>query len=207
MQGLDDYLLLYVMVFVYLQLKFPPQHFDIQHPIRHCWQNGGGEYMRNLYKNKWFSVVEMADRIWVAEPGNPAVAILTWGSHLLFVRIDRRLHGLSMELPRGGSEGDESAIETAARELLEETGYRVQPEHARVIGHLVPNSGRDASKVSVVEFDFSTCNAEFTGKTDGECLGCYWINRYEIQSMIRDGLITCGITLSALNVWLSKTAH
>ncbi len=48
------------------------------------------------------------------------------GEHSYVVAIKEFRHGmsrLSLELPGGGPEGDESPLEVAKRELLEETGY------------------------------------------------------------------------------------
>ncbi|WP_339028248.1 NUDIX hydrolase [Bradyrhizobium symbiodeficiens] len=62
----------------------------------------------------------------IAEPGYVVVLAVTPDAHLLLVRQYRpAIERFSLELPAGMVDADEDPLETARRELLEETGYSV----------------------------------------------------------------------------------
>jgi 8-oxo-dGTP pyrophosphatase MutT (NUDIX family) len=55
------------------------------------------------------------------------------------------IESFTWELPAGTVDADESAVEAASRELMEETGYPSRKVHA--LGTFAPCSGRLANKV------------------------------------------------------------
>ncbi len=62
----------------------------------------------------------------IAEPGYVVVLAVTPDAHVLLVRQYRpAIERFSLELPAGMIDADEDPLETARRELLEETGYSV----------------------------------------------------------------------------------
>lgn len=64
-------------------------------------------------------------RDWVAHPGAVVVLPLLDDDHLVMIRNERFAVGKTLwELPAGTLEKNEPPIETAQRELIEETGYR-----------------------------------------------------------------------------------
>ncbi|QAY73224.1 NUDIX hydrolase [Agromyces protaetiae] len=87
---------------------------------------------RVAYENRWIRVVE--DEVvrpdgetgvyGVVEVRNPAVFVVavTDADEVLLVTIDRHTVGSSIEVPAGGSDGEDLRV-AAERELLEETGY------------------------------------------------------------------------------------
>jgi 8-oxo-dGTP pyrophosphatase MutT (NUDIX family) len=98
---------------------------------------------RTVYENQWIRVREDI----VETPGgaqgvygvmtvhHPAVFVvaLTDNDEVLLVDVDRHTVGPSLEVPAGGSDG-EDPIAAARRELLEETGHRA--EHWLPLGTL-----------------------------------------------------------------------
>lgn len=90
---------------------------------------------RVAYANPWIRVVE--DEVvrpdggvgiyGVVEVLNPAVwaVALTDADEVLMVTVQRYTVGASLEIPAGGSDGQDPAV-AAARELAEETGYAAE---------------------------------------------------------------------------------
>lgn len=85
---------------------------------------------RTTYENRWISVREdevigpAGDGIYgVVAMRHPAVFVVAIDNHdrVCFVEVDRYTTGLSLEVPAGGSDG-EDLLDAAKRELLEETG-------------------------------------------------------------------------------------
>lgn len=87
---------------------------------------------RVAYQNPWIRVVEDevvrpdgGEGIYgVVEVRNPAVwaVALTEADEVLMVTVQRYTVGESLEIPAGGSDGQDPQV-AAARELVEETGY------------------------------------------------------------------------------------
>ena len=91
---------------------------------------------QKIYQNQWFSLRE--DQ--VISPGgeksiygvvetSPAIAIVPLTSKLetyLVGQYRYPLNTYSWEVPEGGADPDESNLEAAKRELIEETGLRAQ---------------------------------------------------------------------------------
>src|SRR3954447_14265163 len=87
---------------------------------------------RTVYENRWIEVVE--DTVVRPDGGtgpygvvtvrHPAVFVvaLTPDDEILLVTVDRHTVGTSVEVPAGGTDGEDPEV-AARRELLEETGY------------------------------------------------------------------------------------
>lgn len=88
---------------------------------------------RTVYENPWIRVVEdqvtrpdgSAGIYGVVELHHPAVFVvaLTAARELVLVTVDRHTVGPSIEVPSGGSDGQDPRV-AAERELREETGLR-----------------------------------------------------------------------------------
>ncbi len=90
---------------------------------------------RDVYENQWIRVRE--DTVVRPDGGHgiygvmtvrqPAVFVvaLTDDDEVLMVDVNRHTVGPSLEIPAGGSDG-EDPLAAARRELLEETGYRAE---------------------------------------------------------------------------------
>ncbi|MFB8892577.1 MULTISPECIES: NUDIX domain-containing protein [Microbacterium] len=85
---------------------------------------------RTTYENRWISVREdevtgpAGDGIYgVVEMRHPAVFVVAVDEQdrVCFVEVDRYTTGRSLEVPAGGTDGEEPLV-AAKRELLEETG-------------------------------------------------------------------------------------
>lgn len=87
---------------------------------------------RTVYSNRWITVEDQqvtmpdgrAGQYGVVTMVNDSVFIVavTDADEILFVDIDRHTVGRTLEVPAGGTDGDDP-LDAAQRELLEETGY------------------------------------------------------------------------------------
>ncbi|GAA1056083.1 hypothetical protein GCM10017608_12610 [Agromyces luteolus] len=103
---------------------------------------------RTVYENPWIRVVEDdvvrpdgTEGIYgVVEMRHPAVFVvaMTDADEVLLVTVDRHTVGRSIEVPAGGSDGEDPLV-AARRELVEETGF--EAEHWREIGAMSALNG------------------------------------------------------------------
>ena len=165
-----------------------------------AWQTEGS---RTVYENPWISVREDA----VIGPGgsgiygvvtmrHPAVFIVAVDDHdrICLVTLERYTTGHSIEVPAGGSDGEDPLV-AAQRELREETGLQatewtplgtmnalngvtVAPEHV-FLAQGLSASGRDARSEEGID-DVS------------------WVPFDEVLRMIADGRISDGETVAAI---------
>ncbi|KUO86808.1 MAG: hydrolase [Thermoproteus sp. JCHS_4] len=85
-----------------------------------------------IYRGRKFSLVRRARNVggrlawgeYLVHPGAVAVLALVDGEALLVRQFRGALGGRTLEIPAGTLEPGESPEETAARELVEETGYK-----------------------------------------------------------------------------------
>ncbi|KRC60733.1 NUDIX hydrolase [Agromyces sp. Root81] len=103
---------------------------------------------RTVYENRWITVTEDVvvrpdgtDGIYgVVEIRNDAVFVvaMTDDDEVLLVTVDRHTVGSSIEVPAGGTDGEEPLV-AARRELLEETGH--EAAEWREIGRMTALNG------------------------------------------------------------------
>jgi 8-oxo-dGDP phosphatase len=160
---------------------------------------------RIAYENPWIQVVE--DQVigpdgapglyGVIEVRNPAVFIVAVNDagEVLFESVDRHTVGLSLEIPAGGSDGEDLLV-AAKRELYEETGYIA--ERWRSIGSMNALNGlcRAAERVFLAQ----GLSRDATG-TDATAEGIShvrWVPWLEVLHMVETSEITDGETVASL---------
>jgi ADP-ribose pyrophosphatase len=142
----------------------------------------------------------IAVREWVAHPGASVVIAQLDNGNILFERQFRYpLRRIFIELPAGKIDRDEHALDTAKRELREETGYRAR--HWRHVGVLHPCIGYSNERIEI----FLAQGLSFVGAglDDEEFLEVHEMSLADAMLAIRDGEITDAKTISAL-LWADK---
>lgn len=139
-------------------------------------------------------------REWISHPGAVvAIAVLDNGK-LLFERQFRYpLKRVFLELPAGKIDPGEHILDTARRELREETGYKAKTW--RHLGTMHPCIGYSDERIEI----FLAHGLTFVGHAPdhGEILEVVEMSLADALLAVRDGEITDGKTISAL-MWADK---
>ena len=139
-------------------------------------------------------------RILSNSEGDGAVAVVVDESRVLFIEAERPAIARRLwELPRGQADtADGSALATAARELLEETG--LVAIETRLLGQIWAESGLSGDAVNVVLIRVDPravpAAAEYTALR--------WIEMNGIGHEIADNQVRDGISIAALALAWSK---
>ena len=121
---------------------------------------------------------------------------------IVFARIARYATGTDeWELPAGGIQKDESILEAAEREVLEETGY-TSSKH-RLIYSYYPMNGNANMQFHIVQCKAGQRVGDFDANEVSEV---QWFTKDEVRQMLRDKAVTDGFTLTALLLWLLEEA-
>lgn len=166
---------------------------------------------RVVYENAWIRVREDAvvrpdgsDGIFgVVELQRPAVFVvaLTDADEVVLVTIDRHTVGRSLEVPAGGTDGEDPLV-AAQRELAEETGFAAR--EWRRVGAVNALNG----VCRAPELVYLACGLEpapgFHGDAGDSARaeeGIASVRRVpvaEVLDLVRDGTVTDGETIAAL---------
>ncbi len=141
-----------------------------------------------------------AVREWIAHPGAAIVIAVLDNGKLLFERQFRYpLRRIFLELPAGKIDGGEHALDTAKRELREETGYKAR--NWRHISTLHPCIGYSDERIEI----FLAHGLSFVGHglDDEEFLEVIELSLADALMAVRDGEISDGKTITAL-LWAEK---
>ena len=142
-----------------------------------------------------------ATREYIVHPGAVVILALLGNGNLLFERQFRYPVGkVFLELPAGKIDPGEDILETARRELQEETGHCAA--NWRRLGVLHPCIGYSNERIEIFLAREVTCLG--TPRLDpGEFLDVVELSPAAAQEAVWDGEITDGKTIAAL-YWLNK---
>ncbi|MBD7957009.1 NUDIX hydrolase [Microbacterium sp. Sa4CUA7] len=160
---------------------------------------------REVYRNRWIRVREddvtgpAGDGIYgVVEMRHPAVFVVAVDADDLvcLVEIDRYTVGVSLEVPAGGSDGEDPLV-AAQRELAEEAG--VSAAHWQEIGGMTALNGiaEAPEHVFLARGIEALADAAHTQAEEG-IRAVRWVPFGEAVAMVGDGRITDGETVAAL---------
>ena len=99
-----------------------------------------------------------------------------------------------------GSKTGESPAEAAAREFVEETGWR--PGQLRPLIYVQPTPGLSSSEHHIFRADEAVYIGEATDKSESERMA--WLPLSELRARIEKAEITSGTTVAALLYLLSE---
>ncbi|WP_419818482.1 NUDIX domain-containing protein [Glaciibacter flavus] len=161
---------------------------------------------RTVYENPWIVVSE--DQVTrpdgsqgiygVVEVRNEAVFIvaMTEADEVILVTVDRHTVGASVEVPAGGSDG-EDLLGAAQRELAEETGY--EAESWQRIGRMTALNGICRAPETVfLARDLRMSADGGRGQLEEGVTDVRAVPWTRLMGMIADGTITDGETVAAL---------
>lgn len=159
---------------------------------------------RTVYENRWIRVREdevtgpHGDGIYgVVTMQQPAVFVVAMDAddRICLVELDRYTTGRSLEVPAGGSDGEDPLI-AAQRELLEETG--VTAANWELLGRMNALNGiADAPEHVFLARDLQIADATSSQREEG-IEAVRWVPFAEVLGLVADGGITDGETIAAL---------
>lgn len=162
-----------------------------------------------VYENPWIRVTEDrvtrpdgSDGIYgVVEVRNEAVFVvaMTDADEVLLVTLDRHTVGTTIEVPAGGTDG-EDALLAAQRELLEETGH-VATEWRRIGTMSALNGICRAPEVVYLATGLSVAGDDGASAEHRAEEGISRVSAVpwgDVMRMVADGAITDGETVAAL---------
>lgn len=161
---------------------------------------------RTVYENRWIHVREddvtgpHGDGIYgVVRMQHPAVFVVALDDEerICFVELERYTTGRSLEIPAGGSDGEDPLV-AAQRELLEEAGVTASEWHD--LGTMNALNGiADAPEHVFLARGLSVTDAT-ASQTEEGIDAVRWIPFADALALIADGGITDGETIAALAI-------
>jgi ADP-ribose pyrophosphatase len=161
---------------------------------------------KEVYRCKLFWITEdeaeekdfKIKRSVVRHHGSAVMMAIDEKKRVLLVRQYRLPAGKKLwELPAGKVDEGEKVLQTAKRELIEETGYRAR-SWKKLVGYY-PSPGYVAEKMTIfVAKDLTEGEAH---PMDDERIEKRWFTRKEIDKLIGEGKIEDGKTLVGYLLW------
>jgi len=159
-----------------------------------------------VYKNNWFSVVKEDNWHYLIENNSnngAVILILEDNKNFILVKNYRKaIDKIVIELPRGYGENNESSLDTALRESLEETGYKISKNNITKLGSINPNSAILSSEIDIYFANVTT--KDKIKDSDLEVIDIIKINKNNIKQMILKGKIKDAFSLSAISLYEIK---
>ncbi len=126
-----------------------------------------------------------------------AVLVENEAGELLFEHVYRyATNRMEWEIPAGGIEKDEDILETARREVYEETGFETHAH--KLIYAYNPANGSSDTRFSLVACKVGD---QKSGIDIGEIRAVRWMKRMDIENLIHQGELQDGFTLSGVLYW------
>ena len=123
---------------------------------------------------------------------DPARGVLLLWRHRFITR------SWGWEVPAGRVEEGEELAEAAAREVLEETGWRPGP--LRPLTGYHPTNGLSDARFELFAADGATHEGEPTDPSEAERVE--WVPVPRVRELVRQGAVRDGLSLTALLWWL-----
>jgi len=154
---------------------------------------------KKVFSTPWFSLVaktvetdsapfyslELADYVSI-------VALTTQQEILLVKQYRPAIEQYTLELPSGHIEPDELPVETARRELLEETGYQVAD--IELLGVVVPDTGRLSNRM----WCYFANNAQLTSSPTESGIEIILCSQAELATYVLNGQFDHALHQAAL---------
>jgi ADP-ribose pyrophosphatase len=126
-----------------------------------------------------------------------AVLVENESGELLFEHVYRyATNRMEWEIPAGGIENGENLLETARREVYEETGFETHAH--RLVYTFNPTNGSTDTRFFLVACQVGERK---TGIDRGEIQAVRWMKRMDIENLIHQGEIQDGFTLTGMLLW------
>jgi ADP-ribose pyrophosphatase len=166
---------------------------------------------REAYKCRLFSVTEdeavdlktgfTIRRAVVRHRGSAVMMAVDDKKRILLVRQYRLPAGRYLwELPAGSVDPGEKPLQTARRELIEETGYRARTW--RKLTTFFPSPGFVAERMTI--FLATDLTAGTATPMDDERIETRWFTRRELADLVRSGKIEDAKTIIGFLTWSSR---
>jgi len=119
-------------------------------------------------------------------------------NEVLLIKANRYItQSEEWEIPAGGIDNGELAINAAIRETLEETGYEI--ERAELIYRYNPTNGISDQVFNI----FKAVAVNKVGDFDtNEVMDVKWVSKEKVLKMLKQNEINCGLSLTGLSLVL-----
>ena len=167
---------------------------------------------RTLYESPWVSLALVDVEVpggarfehHVVRSPRPAVGVVVAGNDgVLLLWRHRFITGTwGWEVPAGGVDPGETLEHAAAREVLEETGWRTGP--LRRLHGYHPSNGLSDQRFEL----FAAAGASYVGAPSdpAESERVEWVPAAEVRALVQSGEVQDGLSVTALLWWLAFEA-
>lgn len=158
------------------------------------------------FQNKWLVVKEEAGYTFCEQPmsTNSAGLLIEMNSKIVLVKVLRMpLNKISLEIPRGTGDLNETSADCALREGKEETGLDILPDQLTLLGKVHPENGILSAHLNIYHA-FLPVEQPLLPTDADEIKEILAVSRSDLFHLIATNQITDAFTLSALMMLLAK---